>query len=926
MNAHPHIFISYARRDGSRYAEALETNLQTRGFRTWRDTRGIRPEKDFTAIIEKAIESSSHVVACITRDSKRDDGFVRREIQYALMEGKPVLPARFDNITPHVHIVTNTFIDFFQDESTALEQLCNTLNTEATDYIEPTFDAGTHDPFHPYLETLYKRIVNFLDRAVINLVDLSAESTPDAVQKQVVQSDMMLEFFAAHGLDDTAEVEQFEFFKDAFERYDGRLLLLGDPGAGKTITLMAHARDAVVRRMNDLNAPLPLLGLIPTWDYNNKPDFDEWIASGFRELDTAEVRDVVRQQRALFLLDGLDELGLERIETVEEEVKKDGEQTIIEGEDLIIDPRYEFMSRIPQDNQVLVTSRVKDYFDIGDRIQLNGAVTLQPLTHGHLQDYLKDQPDLLAAVNADEALRNMLSTPLILSLFAFAYLDKGDDAKRLRNLKDSPSALRNEIIETYINKRYQWEQRKHPLALTIDDLYNQLGIIAMRNAGSIEESNVLTTDDFTMVDDVVDYDTVIEIATRLHILIPDGNANYRFIHLTIRDHFGYAYALRHLTDEDYYDDETQPNPARALGRIGDTRALPQLIEQLNSHQHILRLNAIEALGELKSIDGVTPLIEQLHDADWRIRDYATRALIQIGTPAVEPLLDLFPIEDDKQFAYHMATALKRIRDGLIPGVDEPLADDVLAQIANIVERHGQVIALNETDVSHGQLRLRWVDPSTPQFEQSYILIEGATVTIGRSIENDIQISTRLLSRQHSVITYTDGMPMIQDLGSSNGTFVNGKRLESYHMFHLVAGDLIQYGDIEIQVEHILPSENRKSKPIISGGGTTLYQQKTSRLIVTSGPQEGQTIPLLLDELTIGRATANATWEIILQDPSVSRPHARLVKRDNIWHVIDLGSSNGTMLNNQPLVMQEMYTLKDGDIITFGATTTLFRSS
>ena len=93
-----HVFISYARTDGRDYAEKLEAELQAAGFTTWRDTRNLDPHQDFTAEIEEGISEASRVVVCLTPDSKRSDSFVRREIQYAMLCEKRIIPLRFADI------------------------------------------------------------------------------------------------------------------------------------------------------------------------------------------------------------------------------------------------------------------------------------------------------------------------------------------------------------------------------------------------------------------------------------------------------------------------------------------------------------------------------------------------------------------------------------------------------------------------------------------------------------------------------------------------------------------------------------------------------------------------------------------------------------------------------------------------------------
>lgn len=88
------VFISYARRDGLEYAERLEAALNQAGIPTWRDKRGLDPWQDFTSQIEDAINEASHVALCLTPDSKRDDSFVRREIQAALLHNSvPLIQA-----------------------------------------------------------------------------------------------------------------------------------------------------------------------------------------------------------------------------------------------------------------------------------------------------------------------------------------------------------------------------------------------------------------------------------------------------------------------------------------------------------------------------------------------------------------------------------------------------------------------------------------------------------------------------------------------------------------------------------------------------------------------------------------------------------------------------------------------------------------
>jgi pSer/pThr/pTyr-binding forkhead associated (FHA) protein len=218
-------------------------------------------------------------------------------------------------------------------------------------------------------------------------------------------------------------------------------------------------------------------------------------------------------------------------------------------------------------------------------------------------------------------------------------------------------------------------------------------------------------------------------------------------------------------------------------------------------------------------------------------------------------------------------------------------------------------------------KITWEDPHSGE-RHEHVLLEGATASIGRSAANDICIAERHVSRQHAVITYRDGVFLLKDLGSSNGTFVNDQPVEE--PYPLLSGDQIRLY-VPLLVFSAAVSEEdarhaRESGTLISATINT----GQGRLIITNGPQEGHIIPLLLEELTIGRATSSATWEIGLQDLSVSRPHARLKRQQARWLLYDLDSANGTYINDMPITGAG-HTLEDGDLLKFGATCVLYRA-
>ncbi len=71
-------------------------------------------------------------------------------------------------------------------------------------------------------------------------------------------------------------------------------------------------------------------------------------------------------------------------------------------------------------------------------------------------------------------------------------------------------------------------------------------------------------------------------------------------------------------------------------------------------------------------------------------------------------------------------------------------------------------------------------------------------SIGRSIDGDIVLQSPDVSRNHAIIEYVDGVIRVIDLGSLNGTWVNGRQVHDWAMVR--PGDIIQFGEVRASID------------------------------------------------------------------------------------------------------------------------------
>jgi pSer/pThr/pTyr-binding forkhead associated (FHA) protein len=81
---------------------------------------------------------------------------------------------------------------------------------------------------------------------------------------------------------------------------------------------------------------------------------------------------------------------------------------------------------------------------------------------------------------------------------------------------------------------------------------------------------------------------------------------------------------------------------------------------------------------------------------------------------------------------------------------------------------------------------------------TFRLMPGAVKTLGRATRADFSLDAALVSRVHCRFTaHASGSLEVEDLRSTNGTFVNGRRVKRAT---LAAGDRVRVGRVEISVE------------------------------------------------------------------------------------------------------------------------------
>lgn len=183
-------------------------------------------------------------------------------------------------------------------------------------------------------------------------------------------------------------------------------------------------------------------------------------------------------------------------------------------------------------------------------------------------------------------------------------------------------------------------------------------------------------------------------------------------------------------------------------------------------------------------------------------------------------------------------------------------------------------------------------------------------TIGR--QGDVLIDDARVSRRHAAAHVGEAIE-IEDLGSTNGTTVNGDRLPAGERRAIRAGDRVSLGGCELVLS--LPGESAKTA--MGLGGRTMTMETIPKAttaaawVVTS---EGERLPLKVGENTFGRRPEN---DVVFPLPFVSGRHGVIEVSESEVFITDLGSTNGTFLNDARIGPNQRVQLRPDDEIKLG---------
>jgi len=219
---------------------------------------------------------------------------------------------------------------------------------------------------------------------------------------------------------------------------------------------------------------------------------------------------------------------------------------------------------------------------------------------------------------------------------------------------------------------------------------------------------------------------------------------------------------------------------------------------------------------------------------------------------------------------------------------------------------------------------------------SEIPLDREETTIGRKPENTIHIDNLAVSGRHARVLKIGNKCILEDMGSTNGSFVNNKQITKHILQHgdsiLIGKHVLTFVNIEEKAAQPEPvsaaqeeddvdktmviSPQARSAMISKGNAqSTTAAMPLAGLQIVAGPNAGKSVDLTASLTSLGKGE---NCRIKIKGLTVGKQAAVITRRPTGYHIAHLEGMAKTKVNGET-VGEQPRTLNDGDIIELGDT-------
>jgi len=216
-------------------------------------------------------------------------------------------------------------------------------------------------------------------------------------------------------------------------------------------------------------------------------------------------------------------------------------------------------------------------------------------------------------------------------------------------------------------------------------------------------------------------------------------------------------------------------------------------------------------------------------------------------------------------------------------------------------------------------------------ESPAITLDAPMIVLGRGESCDVRLPDPSVSHRHATIRQRGNDYILQDEGSTNGTYIGGVRLGVQAPRVLRHGEVFRLGRIflEVRMDVLVPTAQpthatrELALGLVAKAIESQGEAAGPRLEVVEGPDTGKRF--FLEEA--GRAYVvgrGRDADFVLDDAESSRRHLRFVRRGEVVLVRDMGSRNGAVLEpGTPLSTEQDAIVRVGDRVRLAETVLVY---